>query len=182
MSSPTLPTPTRAPALLVPAGRPCPSAAPPGTPLVRALGPGPFWRLPPFSPGWRRTRGPTPADRGRGAKWSCPPPWEFTFFSFKLSTLRWSFLPAFAGNPAGGSFTCVYGAGGDVGCRVAVSLRCGYWERCSRKIQAFSKLTEHYVPLQTRAPRRSWKLTLNCVLHGVSCREGGPVGDFHTSP
>lgn len=76
---------------------------------------------------------------------------------------------------------CVWG-GGDMCCRVAVLLRWGYWECCSRKIQAFSKCTQHPFTSQTRAPRRSWKVTFHRVLRGFPRRAGALVRDTFTLP
>lgn len=79
------------------------------------------------------------------------------------------------------SFTCVLGRG-DSGCRVAALLQWGYWACCSRKIQAFSKRTELPVPLQTREPRRSWKVTFHRVPCGFLRGAGAPARDTLTPP
>lgn len=79
------------------------------------------------------------------------------------------------------SFTCVLGRG-DSGCRVAALLQGGYWACCSRKIQAFSRRTELPVPLQTREPRRSWKVTFHRVPCGFLRGAGAPARDTLTPP
>lgn len=121
MSSSTLPTPTRAPAVLVPASRPCPSAAPPGTLRARALGPGPgpAWGASPHS---ARAGG---EPEGRPLRTVVRVPGGAVvrsgriYFFKKQSTFRRFFPPGmFAGNPAGGSFMSVFGAGVMLGCRV----------------------------------------------------------------
>lgn len=162
VSSPTLPTPTRAPALLVPAAGPGP--APPRPGLRRPARSAPAPRAPP-----PHSAGAAGEAEGRPLRTaacqaglpSVPGVYfkkKKKYFSAVLSfghvcweLGRWHL------------HVCVWGRG-DKWCRVAVSLRCGYRERCSRKIQAFSTLREHHVPLHTRAPRRSWKVTFHRVL------------------
>lgn len=107
MSSPTFPTPTRALALqFPPAGPALPLGCSPGTPPVRALGPGPAWRG--AFPRSARARG---EPEGRPLQTAASVPGGtvglrrvYLFFFFLTKYFAAVFpLGMFVGNPAGGT-------------------------------------------------------------------------------